>query len=163
MGWILMAMRVNTNKYAVRMIGESMIFLGMGTLAIMSLAGYIALILLMVYATREQSYHHRSHCCHSNDGFWTGFFVGSMFSSRQSNNYGHTNSQEMVAIIGFSLLVSTLAIAFSFAYGFALVGLALAIGWAASVAIIALGALIYNSSELFQENIITPEPHAVFA
>lgn len=122
----------------IKGFGNFVMIIGVGGMAVMSLVGYIALI---VIASQGNS---TSHGHNNGDGFASGFLFAWLLTSNGCYRDHYSN---LVSLIAFSLMVSVLTIALSFAYGYGMIGIGLAVGWGASFALMALGAAIYSAGE----------------
>ncbi|OGV35672.1 MAG: hypothetical protein A3E88_04390 [Legionellales bacterium RIFCSPHIGHO2_12_FULL_35_11] len=126
-----------------KQIAEFMIIFGLTTLTVMAMAGYIALILLIIYAGSESKSHSRKSHSHNNCNSCNGFFFMNIYnepSHRKSNT-------DILGLVIASALISAIAIVLAVMYGFNIIAITLAAGWGLGVACTLFGSLLYDYAD----------------
>ncbi|MDP3706099.1 MAG: hypothetical protein Q8R24_09355 [Legionellaceae bacterium] len=155
-------MATKTQIDNTKLLGNYIMIVGVGGMVIMSLVGYVALLVLL--ASDGNTHSHSHGCSGGGNGFTTGFLFAWLLTSN-GRYYDHYDA--LASLIVFALVVSVMTIALACAYGFGTVGMGIAIGWGASLALMALGAATHSYGESLREDypraVAGPGQNSVFA
>lgn len=127
----------------VKSLGKGITYVGKGAVFLMAVVGAVAIDIVILEALSKESRRDRG-----DNGFLTGYLFGLMWSNNQSNNRNFYENAAIMLLI--SPLLTTIAVALSFALGVPEVGIALIAGWAGAFSIIAVGMAVCAVSDILE-------------
>jgi hypothetical protein len=123
---------INCNAQGIQKAGEIITLAGMGGLFVSAIAGSIICdVMIFIAIMKESERHDRD----GDNQFITGYLMGTMMS----NNNNRPLHQDAASMMAASVILSAIAIALAFHYGYPTLGFGLIYAWSGSAAIVLLG------------------------
>ncbi|MDP3561160.1 MAG: hypothetical protein Q8R83_03170 [Legionellaceae bacterium] len=141
-----MAMRADVEN--TKFVADFILSIGVTSLLLMSIVGYIALIALLIYISSQNS-----HGCHGGGGPTIiimpsyGYSHHDGYYSRRDYCYGNCAIIDIGFFITFGVIVSALAIGLAVSYGMPTIAIALGVGWLGSLVLVGIGLALHLAAD----------------